>query len=216
MRKITISIVFLLILAACFKSKKIPEKEDIKKENNQTKEIIVINYSKKQLELKKYFELYLEQLENLDTESIIEMTYPKFFITINKTIFKHYINTLLTSSHIAIESFDTNITDISKVQKFDNGEFAQLKYRTSIKLAFIDPNLYNDELSLRVLNDVLKDKYGKENIEINDENRTIIIRKDEKLLSIKEKEMEWKFIGDNKEYRRLYPQFLPLDILSKI
>ena len=71
-------------------------------------------------------------------------------------------------------------------------------------------------MSVRVLNDVLSSKYGKENITVEPKNRTIIIGKEEKLLAIKENEKEWKFIGDNQEYRRLYPRILPLDILSKI
>jgi len=53
MRKISIFIVFLLILTACFNNKEVPEKEDVKKENNETKLLppIVINYTKEQLEL---------------------------------------------------------------------------------------------------------------------------------------------------------------------
>ena len=147
------------------------------------------------------------------------MTYPKFFIPINKTIFKRYLNNLLTSPHIAVVSFDTNITDIGRVKSYNNGEFANLKYQTTIKLAFINPNLYNDELSIRMLRDILSKKYGKENIQIEPKNREITIREEQKLLAIKDNsssDEEWKFIGDNPEYRKLYPEILPLDILSKI
>ncbi len=189
------------------------KKEPIKpiKENSSTKE-----YTKKQLELKKYLDKYLEYLHSLNTEGIIDMTYPKLFIPINKTIFKRYINTLLTSPHISVKSFDTNITNITKVQSYSEGEFAQIKYKATIKLEFINPNLYNDDLSIRVLKDTLQKKYGKDNIDINPKNRTIIIHEEQKLLAIKEKDKEWKFIGDNSEYRRLYPDILPLDIISKI
>jgi len=212
----------LLLIVGC--------KEEVKKETNTTKIIkehdknitkkiskkSYKKYTKEQLVLKKELEIYLEQLKTLNTEGIIDMTYPKLFIPINKNMFKRYINTLLTSPHIAIESFDTNIIYIGEIRKFSDGEFAMVKYRSSIKLAFINPNLYNDELSIRVLNDVLSSKYGKENIIIDPKNRDITINKDEKLLSINEKNSGWKFIGDNKEYRRLYSQIIPLDILSQI
>ncbi len=212
----------LLLIVGC--------KEEIKKETNTTKVVKEVDknitkkvpkedkiiYTKEQLILKKALEEYLEQLKTLNTEGIIDMTYPKLFIPINKNMFKRYIDTLLTSPHIAIESFDTKIIDIGDIQEFSDGEFATVKYKSSIKLAFINPDLYNDELSIRVLNDVLTSKYGKENIKIDPQNRDIVIKKEETLLAINEKKSGWKFIGDNKEYRRLYPQIIPMDILSQI
>jgi hypothetical protein len=131
-------------------------------------------------------------------------------------MFKRYIDTLLTSEHITVDSFNTEITDIGEVLSYSGGNFAFVNYKSSIKLSFINPDLYNDELSIRVLNDVLKSKYGEENIQVDPQSRSITINKDEKLLCIKEKDLEWKFIGDNKEYRRLYPEILPPEILSQI
>ena len=190
-------------------SKKEPKKVDVNK-------TIKTEYTKKQLELKVYFELYLKQLESLDTEGIIYMTYPQLFIPINRALFKQYVNSLLTSEQILVESFHTNITHIDTIQSYSQGDFVHLRYYSSIKLLFINPELYNNELSIRVLNDILGSKYGKNNIIIEPEKRVITIKKEEKLLAIKENKKEWKFIGDNREYRRLYPQILPLDILSQI
>ena len=213
----------LLLFTGCLDNLKFwgDKTEKIEKtENNTTKKVKKksqdANLTKKQLEVKTYFKLYLQQLEALDTEGIISMTYPKLFIPINKALFKQYVNSLLTSTHISVESFDTNITYIDSVQSYSLGEFVHLRYDSHIKLAFINPELYNNELSLRVLKDVLNSKYGKENIIIEPENRIIIISKEEELLGIKENNDEWKFIGDNDEYRRLYPRILPLDILSRI
>lgn len=176
----------------------------------------VTNCSAEQLELKEYFELYLNQLESLDIDNIVSMTYPRLFIPINKTIFKQYVNTLVTSTQISVDSFDTSIVEIGGVNTYPEGEFVHLRYYSSIKLTFIDPELYSDELSVRILNDVLSGKYGQENIEIEPSERRITINKEEKLLGIKEGGDSWKFIGDNEEYRRLYPRILPADILSQI
>jgi hypothetical protein len=219
MKNILLIIVSILLFTGCQDSLKFwgdKTEEESKKEPKKVDNNTTIKYTEKQLEVKAYFELYLKQLESLDTEGIISMTYPKLFIPINRTLFKQYVNTLLTSEHISVKSFDANITHIDTVQSYSQGEFVHLKYYSSIKLEFIDPELYNSELSVRVLNDVLSSKYGKENITVEPKNRTIIIGKEEKLLAIKENEKEWKFIGDNQEYRRLYPRILPLDILSKI
>ncbi len=219
MKKILFLLTLLLIVGCKEEIKKDNNTTKVVKENiekNSTKKIPKEIYTTKQLLVKKELELYLEQLKTLNTEGILDMTYPKLFIPINRTMFAKYINTLLTSPHIAIESFDTNITDIGEIHKFSNGEFTMVKYKSSIKLAFINPDLYNDELSISVLNDVLTSKYGKENIKINPQNRNIVINKEERLLAINEENNGWKFIGDNKEYRRLYPQIIPLDILSQI
>jgi len=178
----------------------------------------VNNYTQKQIELKTYFDDYLNRINSLDTEGVIDMTYPKLFIPINKTLFKQYINNVLTSDQISVESYDTKIVDIGEVYPYSNGEFAQLKYIATIKLAFVNPNLYSDELSMRILNDILTQKYGKENIKIDPSNRTITIKEEHKLLAIKDNSIgdEWKFIGDNPEYRKLYPEILPTEILSQI
>lgn len=224
MRKILL-IASILLFTGCLDNLKFGDKTEEKKskeepkkvESNKSIEVVeTSNYTEKQLEVKTYFELYLSQLESLDTEGIISMTYPKLFLPINKALFTQYVNTLLTSTHISVESFETNITDIGFVQSYSQGEFVHLRYISSIRLVFINPELYNNELSVRVLNDVLSSKYGSENITVEPENRTIVIRKEEKLLGIKENEEEWKFLGDNQEYRRLYPRILPMDILSQI
>jgi len=210
-------ILSLLLMTGCVENIKEQKKEEPKKRIEIVKN--VKHYTKKQLELKKYFDEYLKRLSSLDTDGVIYMTYPKFFIPINKTIFKRYLNNLLTSPHIAVVSFDTNITDIGRVKSYNNGEFANLKYQTTINLAFINPNLYNDELSIRMLRDILSKKYGKENIQIEPKNREITIREEQKLLAIKDNSSlisATEFIGDNPEYRKLYPEIFPLDILSKI
>ncbi|NEW61600.1 hypothetical protein GSY74_09920, partial [Sulfurovum sp. bin170] len=150
MKKILI-IALMLLFTGCldnlkFWGDKVEEKSKKEPKKVDTNKTIVIDYTKKQLEVKEYLELYLKQLESLDTEGIISMTYPQLFIPINRTLFKQYVNSLLTSTHISVESFDTNITHIDSVQSYSQGEFVHLKYYTSIKLAFINPELYNDEL----------------------------------------------------------------------
>jgi hypothetical protein len=230
MKKILI-IAYIIIFTGCFDNQKLEGDKEVKKvekiKKNEPKEIDVnksivtevvasTEYTEKQLEVKESFKFYLNQLETLDTEGIISMTYPKLFVPINRTLFKQYVDSLLTSEQISVESFDTNITSIDFVQSYDKGEFVHLKYYYNIRLSFINPDLYNNELSIRILDNTLSRKYGKENISIEPELRTITIRKEEKLLGIKENNEDWKFIGDNQEYRRLYPQILPSDILSQI
>lgn len=234
LKKIIVTIVIALLIIGCkeevkkdsnLTKKLFKEKKSSIKEQNITKEEEIVpeettitdnEYNSEQLELKTALESYLEELKSLNIEGIIDMTYPKLFIPINKNMFRRYIDSIITSKDITIESFDTNITNIGDIQSFNNGEFARVEYKSIIRLAFINPNLYSDKLSMRVLNDALTSKYGSDNIQIDTLNREIIIKRDEKLLAIKEKDSDWKFIGDNKEYRRLYPQIIPLDILSQI
>ena len=174
--KILLLVASLVLLTGCFDNANIQKEKKPQEEN-----VEVDSYSPKQQEVKSYLDLYLEQLQNLDIDNIIAMTYPKLFIPINKTVFQQYINTLLTSEHISVESFKAQIVHIGKVYPYSQGEFAQIGYKTTIKLNFINPKLYSDELSIRVLNDALSRKYGKENIDINPQERSITITKDEKL-----------------------------------
>ena len=83
-------------------------------------------------------------------------------------------------------------------------------------IQFLNPDLYNTQLSLNTLHSVLARKYGSDNIYVDKEQRTIKITKEEKMLAIKEKPYGWKFVGDNPAYRKLYPNFLPQDILNQI
>ena len=169
-----------------------------------------------QSELKNYVDTYFEQLQTLNTDGIVSMTYPKLFKPINENLFRQYINTIVSSSQISVDSFKTNLIYLGDVYPYENGEFSQIIYQSDITLNFLNPELYNDELSVRVLNNVLVSKYGQENIKINPRQRTINIKKEEKLLAIKESNEEWKFIGDNLSYRRYYPTVLPAGILSQI
>ncbi|MCH9739753.1 MAG: hypothetical protein K0U38_02780 [Epsilonproteobacteria bacterium] len=201
----------LLWMTGCFDNTKVKKDKNPVSEEKERQ-----SYTVKQLELKEYLTLYLQQLQSLNTDNIIAMTYPKLFVPINKNIFQQYINTLLTSEHISVESFETNITNIGTVYPYSNGEFSKVSFHSTIKLNFINPELYSDELSVRVLNDVLTRKYGKDNIKIDSKERTIVIKKEEKLLSLKDNGEEWKFMGDNPAYREVYPRILPSDLLSKI
>ena len=214
MKKRLLSISILVLFGCVDNPKKTePKKEEVVVKHKKVQK----KYTKEEMELKKDFKRYLDYLDSLDTEGVISMTYPKLFVPINKTVFKQYLNTLLTSPEISVQSFDTNITKIGKIESFSNGKFAKLKYKATIKLAFINPNLYNDDLSIRVLRNVLQKKYGRENIQLDGNSRVITIHEEKNLLAIKENgENEWKFIGDNSEYRKLYPEIFPADILSKI
>lgn len=213
-------IIFVFLFYGCFDNNNTPKKENnvtAKKESNITdeKNETVERYTAEQLELRGDFELYLEYLRTLNTDGIIEMTYPKLFVPINKNMFIRFINTLLDSPEIAIENFDANITNIGDIIDYGSGKFANLEYISTIKLAFVNPNLYKDKLSIRILESVLKKKYGDKNILVDGDSRTVIIKKSEKLLAIKdENSTTWKFLGDNSEYRKLYPDILPKEILE--
>jgi len=221
----------ILIFSGCFDSKTSPKKEtnttkkekrkeqNITKEENETEVIQEVfpveDYSSQQLELKSDFERYLENLRTLNSYGIIDMTYEGLFKPINRELFVHFINAILDSPEISIESFDANITNIGDIREYEKGKFANLDYRSVIKLNFVNPNLYSDELSLRVLKDVLEKKYGRENIQVDKDTRSVVIKKDEKLLAIKDNNSSsWKFIGDNDEYRKLYPEALPPELLE--
>jgi hypothetical protein len=219
-------IFLILVFYGCFDNKNSPKKENnvtLKKENNITREknetipkrrdLVVDNQER--LELRSDFDLYLEYLRTLNTNGIVEMTYPRLFIPINKNMFIRFINTLLDSPEIAIESFDANITNIGDIIDYGSGKFANLEYVYAIKLAFVNPNLYKDKISMKVLQRVLEKKYGRKNILVDRDTRTVMIKKREKLLAIKdENSTSWKFLGDNSEYRKLYPDILPKEILE--
>ncbi|MBU1668412.1 hypothetical protein KKC13_08315 [bacterium] len=198
----------LLFFTACV-TDKAPEK--LPQENN-----ILGNLTSEQLEVKKALDLYLSQLKSLNADNIIKMTYPKLFIPINQTMFKTYLNSMLSSSNLGIRSFDANITKIDKINPFSNGKFTKVNYKSTITIHFRNPELYNTDYKILVLNKMLSKKYGGKNINVDTKKRTITIIKKEKMLAIREHNNSWTFLGDNPEYRRLYPKILPTDILDNI
>ena len=218
MMKYLILMFSLVVFTACIGDKK-PKTNITTQEVNTT---TVITDSRlgtltlEQIQLKNDLDKYLSQLKSLNAENIIEMTYPKLFIPINKDMFRDYLNTMLISSDIQIKSFHTTITRIGKIKAFSDGEFAQVDYNSTITIHFINPNLYNTQRKLLILDKILSNKYGRDNIRVDSIGRTITIKKEEKLLAIKEGNQEWRFLGDNREYRRLYPRILPIDILNNI
>ncbi len=160
---------------------------------------------------------YLNDLESFNVDAIVNKTYPKLFNVINEQHFREYISTMMNSKDIVVQKYDTNITKIGKVKAFSNGtKFCQVDYDSDAKILLLNNNLYKTETSMNYLYDVLIHKYGRENITFNIKERTIEIKRGEKLILIKEKDKPWKFIGDNLNYRRIYYSVLPPEVLSNL
>ena len=160
---------------------------------------------------------YLNDLESFNVDEIVNKTYPKLFNVINEQHFRQYISTMMNSKDIVVQKYDTNITKIGQVKAFSNGtEFCQVDYDSDAKLLLLNDNLYKTETSMNYLYDVLIHKYGRENINFNIKERTIEIKREEKMILIKEKDEPWKFIGDNLGYRRIYSSILPPEVLNNL
>jgi len=199
----------VVTLSACIGDKKINK-------DNSISYAYLGTLTKNQEIVKNELIAYLNNLKTFNTEAIISKTYPKLFTVIDATHFKQYISVMSNSKDIMVDHYNTHITKIGSVVTFPDGtKFAQVQYDSDTKIIFLNPNLYNTETSINFLYDVLIHKYGKENIEINLKERSLSVKKEEKMLVIQEKN-GWKFIGDNKEYRQIYPSILPTEILTQL
>ena len=215
MKKLIYLLLFFLALnfTGCIKSK------DAKKEdsNRSISYAYLGELTPEQNEVKDALIEYLDALKRFDSDSIVAQTYPKLFNVIDETHFKEYITIMSNSKDIFIKNYETNITEIGPVITFNNGtQFSQIEYTSNTEIILINPNLYNTDTSINFLYDVLIHKYGKENIDIDVKERSLKIKKEQKLIAIKDEQNDWKFIGDNQEYRQLYPSILPSEVLSHL
>ena len=221
MKKILLT-VSLLLFTACIGDKEPKKETAISNELNTTTEVSpsydgsLGTLTLEQIQLKASADNYFLQLQSLNADNIISMTYPRLFIPINQDKFRDYLNTMLISSDVQVNSFDSIITSIGTVMPFSEGTFSQIDYNSTINISFINPELYNTQRKLLILDKILANKYGRENIRVDSIGRNITIKKEEKLLAIKDSSQVWRFLGDNPEYRRLYPRILPIDILNSI
>ena len=221
MKKILLT-VSLLLFTACIGDKEPKKETAISNELNTTTEVSpsydgsLGTLTLEQIQLKASADNYFLQLQSLNADNIISMTYPRLFIPINQDKFRDYLNTMLISSDVQVNSFDSVITSIGTVMPFSEGTFSQIDYNSTINISFINPELYNTQRKLLILDKILANKYGRENIKVDSIGRNITIKKEEKLLAIKDTSQVWRFLGDNPEYRRLYPRILPIDILNSI
>ena len=211
-----LSLVFFF--AGCF-GEKTPKEQEIIEEIKEIpkKEVYPIELDEKQKKVYKALQHYINQLKSLNANNIISMIYPKFFTVFSKRIYRSQILTMTNSSNIEILDFSAKITQIDKVNTFSEGKFAKVGYTSTVKVHLKNSRLYDTELSLNTLYSILARKYGRENIHVDIKTRVVTIKKQEKMLTIKENNSDWKFVGDNPTYRKLYyPSFLPYDILDKI
>lgn len=211
----------ILFFTGCFWDKTTKEEEHIIKEEPikevPKKEVYPLELDEEQKKVYKVLKLYLYQLKSLNADTIISMTYPKFFTVFSKNIYRNQILTMTNSSNIDIVDFSAKITKIEKVNTFSEGKFAKVGYTSTIKVYLKNDRLYDTELSLNTLYSILARKYGQKNIHVDTQTRVVTITKYEKMLAIKEKPNDWTFIGDNPTYRELYyPSFLPYEILNNI
>jgi hypothetical protein len=207
---------FTLISFFACNSTKNPEKREEVKENNITTSTLG-TLSKKEIMVKKELDNYLKELSTFNTDAIVDMTYPRLFSVIDLDLYRQYIASMMNSTDIEMKSYETNITKFSPITTFSNGtEFVQVAYTSKVNIHFLNNALYDSKKKMNFLYDALIHKYGKKNIKVNIKKRILKIKKSEKLLIIKEKDTEWKFLGDNSNYRNLYPSFLPYEILKII
>ncbi len=228
-----VTLISFLIFVGCSSEEITPKpKEPTKpKEVNETKEPkepkkeievlsqeekFLLNLDKEQKVIYQYLKLYLSSLTTLDSDTIVQLTYPKLFLVFDKNTFRRQIITMANSSQITIQSFDTKNIEIGEIQNFSKGSFAKIAYTSIITLHLTNPNLYNTTSSINTLYSILVRKYGREEIYVDVENRLVRITKKVKMLAIKESPNSWKFIGDTPEYRTLYPSFIPYEILNQI
>ena len=216
--KYLISTLTLLLFTACIGDKE--PKVETTQESNLTSDInstlLLSTTPSAEVQLEDALASYLIQLQSLNAENIISMTYPRLFIPINQNMFRDYLNTMLISPDIQVNTFDAVVTGIGTAQPFSEGQYAHINYNSTINISFVNPELYNTQRKLLILDKILSNKYGRENIVVDSIGRTITIKKEEKLLAIKDASQQWKFLGDNSEYRRLYPRILPIDLLNRI
>jgi len=204
----------LILFTSCKKG--ITPTQQIKNENNSSFGHLG-QLTQKQQEVKKELDNYLNQLKRYNTDMIVEMTYPRLFYVIDPELYRQSIVAFINSSQIEEDLYDTNITKLSKPIKFSNGtEFVQAEYSAINRIRFLDDKIYDTEKKMNFLYDVFIHKFGVENIHFNLRERTITKKELIKLLIIKEKDSEWKFLGDNHFYRMHYPNILPLEIYKII
>jgi hypothetical protein len=173
--------------------------------------------SQKQEILKKALDRYLQELQNYNTDTIVDLTYPQLFESIDPDVYRQSIVAFINSSQIEEELYETNVTKICKPLLFSNGrEFAQAEYTAINRIRFIDDDIYDTDNKMNFLYDVFIHKFGKDNIQFDVENRTITKKEYNKLLMIKDQGEEWKFLGDNHSYRMHYPIILPPEIYKVI
>ena len=210
---ILISFIFIACRSSSTPTKEPPKTVQEERSNEPRTENIL---NREDLLLKKSLERYLYQLKTLNSDNIIAMTYPKFFTVFSQRTYRGFLYTMINSSNIDIISFKASIDKIEPIQRFSNGKFSKVRYNSIIKIYLKNPELYNTKNSLNTLYSILARKYGAQNIHVDTSSRVVTIKKEEKMIAIKEKTAEWKFIGDNPTYRELYSSFLPYDILGRI
>jgi len=213
MRALNYYLVLLIFIffTACNSSKKLKKEE----ENTTTETIQTI--VKEKSELEQELEIYFESLHNFNSDAIVDMTYPRLFSVISPDLFRQYMDSMINSKDIQMTSYSTDSQQISPIRKFSNGtEFTQINYSSTIILQFLNPNLYASQEQMNYLYDVSIDKFGVENVSIDLNSRTLSVTKPEKLLAIKEQDMQWKFVGDDARYRKYFPSFMPIEILQNL
>ena len=212
--KYILSISILFTLSACVMNKTPNPKE---RDNKKKSYAYLGDLTPVQEVIKNELITYLKELESFNVDEIVNKTYPKLFNVINEQHFREYISTMMNSKDIVVQKYDTNITKIGKVKVFSNGtQFCQVDYDSDAKILLLNNNLYKTETSMNYLYDVLIHKYGRKNITFDIKKRTIEIKREEKMILIKEQNEPWKFIGDNLSYRRIYSNILPPEVLSNL
>lgn len=171
-------------------------------------------------EIEKDFTDYMQLTCKKDFKKSVEYLIPDYFELIPKKDVIQLLESSFNSSKMDFQLDKVEITYISDVEKVKNQFYVILKYSSQINLKFFgeeDETTEDETTRIEYIKDALKDDFGSENVNYNDESGYFEISTKNKLfVRSSNGKVGWKFLEyrEGDEYEEVLKRILPQKVLE--
>lgn len=161
--------------------------------------------------------LFFNYTTTNQVDSLLEMLYPKLFTIAPKEQLKQQMKNMLDDKNLTIKMFDFKIKSISPTFLYNTVKYALVKYNFRMTMQFGGINeSQKNNLALQYSLPELQEKFGKSNVQLNDETQTISIYVNGLIYAINEPKKSWKFLEKKEEQKALLNYLLPQAVINKL
>jgi hypothetical protein len=162
--------------------------------------------------LDKRLSQYMQLSKNLNVDKLMTYMYPRIFELATRKQLSDALKTAYKSPDFTITIDSMSINNIDPVQKFAKGSYTLFDY--FVRLKFKMPGDKTEEEATTMF-DGFQKTFGKENVTLNKETKTIGIKQEKQALAIKDNYTagKWTFLGVEKN--PMIKKIIPAAIVAK-
>jgi hypothetical protein len=166
--------------------------------------------------IKQVVDKFIELTESGDYVKALDYTYPGLFKIAPKELIAEQLEaTLGDESEMKITMEDFKLSEIGDITKGDSASFTVIPYSYKMTMAYKSEDVTNEVLEFTA--GILQGQFGEENVTIDEENKSLVIINNSRMLAIKDHDAEeWSMLELKSDQMAMMELILPAEVYEAI